>query len=108
MKKIISESIRYWEPRRLVFNIVLALVVAGSFVGHLPSSAKGIGWQPLIGLFLAAVIANVLYCMAYVADMFIADVFFQAAKYQRLWRRSRWILLVTGAASGALAFLLHQ
>ena len=29
MKEIITDSIRYWEPRRIVFNVLLALVVAG-------------------------------------------------------------------------------
>ena len=29
MKDIVNNSIRYWEPRRVAYNAVLALVVAG-------------------------------------------------------------------------------
>ena len=30
MKDIVTDSLRYWEPRRIAFNAVLGLVVAGS------------------------------------------------------------------------------
>jgi len=32
----VSEAIRYWEPRRLVYNAVLALVVLTYFVINWP------------------------------------------------------------------------
>ena len=101
MKEIISDSVRYWETRRIVFNVVLAAVVVGSFVCHWPSSIAGLKWQPMLGLFLAAVIANVFYSSAY-----LADVLFQMSGYQQLWKRWRWILLLIGTLFAAGLFLL--
>jgi ABC-type enterochelin transport system permease subunit len=102
MKDIVTESLRYWEPRRIAFNAVLALVVAGSFFYYQPP-LSALGWPPLIGLLLAAVLANVLYCAAYAADLLV-----QLSDYQAAWRRHRWLLWVAGTAFAAGIFLLHE
>jgi hypothetical protein len=68
IRQIATEAIAYWEKRRVVYNLVLAAV---TIVGHFTSTAS---WKPTIGtdlflgLFFLAVIANVLYCAAYVPD----------------------------------------
>jgi hypothetical protein len=103
MKEIITDSIRYWEPRRIVFNVLLALVVAGSFFCHQQPSISQLTWQPVLGLLLAAVLANVLYCAAY-----IADIFLQMSEYRPVWRRYRWALCAIGTAFAAGIFLLHE
>ena len=102
MKDIVTESLRYWEPRRIAFNAVLALVVAGSFLYYHPPLAA-LGWQPVIGLLLAAVLANGLYCAAYAADLLV-----QQSDYQAAWRRHRGLLWVLGTAFAAGIFLLHE
>lgn len=102
MNDIVNDSIRYWEPRRVAFNAVLALVVAGSFFYH-PSPLAALTWQPVIGLLLAAGLANVLYCSAYAADLLV-----QLSDYQSAWRRHRWLLWVAGTAFAAGIFLLHE
>jgi hypothetical protein len=102
MKEIVTESLRYWEPRRVAYNAVLALVVAGSFFYYHPPLAA-LGWQPVIGLVLAAVLANGLYCAAYAADLLV-----QLSDYQAAWRRHRWLLWVLGTAFAAGIFLLHE
>ncbi|MHB8519395.1 MAG: hypothetical protein ACYDH9_01435 [Limisphaerales bacterium] len=103
LKGIITDSIHYWEWRRPVYNGTLALVVVISFVCHLPSSSAGLSWEPIVGLLLAAFIANVLYCAAYVADVFV-----QLSAYQPAWRRRRWMLLIAGIAFAAALFLFHE
>ena len=60
MKKVITDSIRYWEPRRLIYNFVLVLVVLGITLYH-HTSLSTWTWQMVEGLLLMAVIANVLY-----------------------------------------------
>ena len=102
MNDIVNNSIRYWEPRRVAYNAVLALVVAGSFFHH-QSSIAALTWPPLIGLLLAALLANGLYCAAYAADLLV-----QLSDYQAVWRRHRWLLWVTGTAFAAGIFLLHE
>jgi len=102
MKEIITDSLRYWEPRRVAYNAVLALVVAGSFFYH-QSSLAALSGQAVIGLWLAAVLANGLYCTAYAADLLV-----QWSDYQTVWRRHRWLLWVVGTAFAAGVFLLHE
>ena len=102
MKDIVTESLRYWEPRRIAFNAVLALVVAGSFFYHQPPLAA-LGWPPVIGLLFAAVLANVLYCAAYAADLLV-----QRSDYQAAWRGHRWLLWVAGTAFAGGIFLWHE
>ena len=99
MNDIVNNSIRCWEPRRVAFNAVLALVVTGSFFYH-QSSLASLTWQPLLGLLLAAVLANGLYCAAYAADLLI-----QLSDFQAAWRRHRWLLWVAGTAFAAGIFL---
>jgi hypothetical protein len=104
MQNLITESIRYWEPRRLAYNAVLASVLFGSFFCHHSLSAlPSLSWQTLAGLAVAAIVANLLYCAAYVADLFV-----QMSDYQPVWRAYRWLLLATGTLLAAALFLLHE
>ena len=102
MKDIVTDSIRYWEPRRIAYNAILVLVVAGSFFYHQQSLAA-LNWQMVIGLLLAAVLANGLYCAAYAADILV-----QLSNYQVAWRRHRWMLWVVGTAFAAGIYLMHE
>ena len=102
MKDVINDSLRYWEPRRIAFNAILVLVVAGSFLYHHPPLAT-LGWQPVVGLLLAAVLANGLYCAAYAADLLV-----QWSDHQAAWRRRRWLLWLAGTVFAAGVFLLHE
>jgi hypothetical protein len=102
MKDIVTESLRYWEPRRIAFNAVLALMVAGSFFYYQPR-LTALGWPPVIGLLFAAALANVLYCAAYAADLLV-----QLSDYRAAWRRHRWLLWVAGTVFAAGIFLWHE
>ena len=107
MKDIITDSIRYCESRRIGFNAALSLVLIGSFVYHRHSSVAGLAaltWEQVaFGLLFAAVTANLLYCAAYVADIFV-----QLSEYRQTWRRRRWMLLGVGTALASAFFLLHE
>jgi hypothetical protein len=102
MKNIITESIRYWEPRRLAYNAALVLVVLGITLYH-HASLSTLTWQPVAGLMLMAVIANVLYCAAYVADIFV-----QMSDYQQAWKRYRWIVLAAGTFLAIAIFCITR
>jgi hypothetical protein len=102
MKDIVTESLRYWEPRRVAYNALLGLVVVGSFFYH-QAPIAALTWQPVLGLMLAAVLANGLYCAAYAADLLV-----QRSDYQAAWRRHRWLLWVAGTAFATGLFLLHE
>ena len=96
----ISSSIRYWEPRRLIYNVVLLLVVLASFLASWPASKASLNAELGLSLFVLAVLANVAYCAAYVVD-----VIAQISAFRGTWLRVRWILLVIGVLfAGVLAY----
>jgi hypothetical protein len=84
LKDLITDAIRYWEPRRLVFNGVLAVLVLVRAWPVPPSRWSG-EWLPaLAALFVLAVAANVAYRAADPVDGFL-----QCAERPRLRRRLR-------------------
>jgi hypothetical protein len=91
LRESVTESIRYWEPRRIIYNAVLGAIVITYFVLALPASRQVLSVDFILWLFLLAVLANVAYCAAY-----IVDVFAQYSGLQEQWRNYRWILLLIG------------
>lgn len=65
----LSDAIRYWEPRRILHNGVLLLVVAVTYWANLPASRSIVNADSLQVLFVLAVLANVAYCAAYAVDI---------------------------------------
>lgn len=92
-REYLSNAIRYWEPRRIFYNVLLAAIVIIHFVKELPYSKTVLQVNSLLLLFLLAVLANVAYCAAYVPD-----VFAQASGLRESWLRYRWVVLVVGLA----------
>jgi hypothetical protein len=97
MREMVTDAIGYWEPRRLVFNAVLAIIVVGYFVAGLPDARSTLSVDGILFLFALAVLANVCYCGAY-----IADIFAQFSGFRDVWLRWRWLLLVLGIAFAAV------
>ena len=87
-----TDAIRYWEPRRLAYNAILAAVVLAYFGIHYPASKSTLSVDGALGVFLLAVMANVAYCAAYVVDIFA-----QISGYREMWRKYRWVLFLIGA-----------
>ena len=97
IREYATEAIRYWEPRRVIYNVVLAVIVAFYFVAGLPGSKQVLTADSILVLFLLAVVANVAYCAAYLVDIFV-----QMSSFRELWRTGRWILFVVGLAFAAI------
>ena len=91
IREVLSDAIRYWEPRRIAYNIALALVVAGWAVAAWPHLRDNWNFEQLLALFVLAVLANACYCAAY-----IADIPMQYSSFQAAWRRRRWVLWLVG------------
>lgn len=99
-RQVLTQAIRYWEPRRLVYNGVLLVVVAAVFLMGLPVSRSQLNLNLLLFLFVLAVLANVAYCACYVID-----VAAQLSDFRAVWLRFRWSLFVIGAAfAGVLTY----
>ena len=87
---------RYWEPRRLIYNGVLALVVVLHFFLGWPASREMLSFNLVLGLFILGVFANIAYCVVYFADLFV-----QFAGLDAAWRWGRMVLLTVGTAFAA-------
>jgi hypothetical protein len=93
----LTDAIRFWEPRRLIYNAVLALVVVTYFFVGYPVSKTLVSVDLALGIFILAVVANVAYCAAYLADIFV-----QISGFREVWQRFRWVLFVIGTAFAAV------
>lgn len=91
-----ANALRYWEPRRVIYNAALGLVVLGHFLFAWPMSRDKISFDVVLGVFILAVLANVAYCAVYVVDLFV-----QFSGLDDAWKRGRPVLLVVGTAFAA-------
>ncbi|MBG9390087.1 hypothetical protein [Caenimonas aquaedulcis] len=96
-RDVLANSIRYWETRRVLYNLVLALIVGAFFIAGLPASKSVLSFGLAQGLFLLAVLANVAYCAAYPVD-----VFAQLSALRSTWLRVRWVLFIVGLVFAAI------
>ncbi len=85
---ILTDAIRYWEPRRIAYHAVLVAVVVAVFAVNWPVRVSADLVQRFIVL---AVLANVAYCAAY-----IVDVAAQLSAFRSTWQRYRRILFGIG------------
>ncbi|MEC5385080.1 hypothetical protein VVD49_05055 [Uliginosibacterium sp. H3] len=91
MREVLGNALCYWEPRRLIYNSVLLLVVAGAFAAGWPVSKRALHTDFLLVIFILAVLANVVYCAAYLPDIVV-----QQSSMREAWLRWRWVLLLVG------------
>jgi len=91
IREYATDAIRFWEPWRVAYNLVLTVIVVIYFTVSYPLSRAVISVDFILGLFLLAVVANVAYCAAYVVDIFA-----QASGFRDQWQRYRWILFAIG------------
>ena len=94
---LVADALRYWEPRRIAYNAVLAVVVLVHFFKAWPASRVFVTGDVLLGLFLLMVVANVFYCGAYAVDLFV-----QSSGFRSALPRWRWVVFATGTAFAAV------
>jgi hypothetical protein len=92
-----TDAVKFWEPRRVLYNLVLTAVVVLCFVVGYPASKMALSLDFCLGLFILAVIANVAYCAAYIVDLFV-----QSSGFRELWQRYRWLLFAIGTTFAAI------
>jgi uncharacterized membrane protein len=95
--ELAADALRYWEPRRLLYNLALTAVVVAHLVAAWPASRALLTRDTFFGTFFLAVLANVLYCAAYAVDLFV-----QYSGLRAIWPRRRWILLTVGTCFAAV------
>jgi uncharacterized membrane protein len=95
--EIAADAMRYWEPRRVFYNLVLTGVVLAHFITAWPASRALLAWNTLFQLIFLGVLANVCYCAAYAVDLFV-----QYSALRPDWARWRWVVLAVGIIFAAV------
>jgi hypothetical protein len=91
LREIVTDAIGYWERRRILYNAILATVVALWFMVTWPHFKPALTLQTLLFSSVLFMLANVCYCAAY-----LADVPMQYSLFRTVWRRWRWGLWTVG------------
>lgn len=88
---ILTNAISYWERRRILYNLLLTAVVIGWIALTWPHFRPAFRWDSFVALLVLAVLANLCYCAAYIADLSM-----QYSSFRDMWRRWRWALWLGG------------
>lgn len=108
LQAIISDTIRYWEVKRILYNIILFSIILILFCININFNnfefleLVELLTRPFIILFKLAIVANILYCSAYVFDVFI-----QLSNYRDSWLKHRWILFLSGTTFASILAAWH-
>jgi hypothetical protein len=90
-RELLTDAVRYWEPRRIVYNLVLAAVVLGWIVFSWPHFRPALTLSSLLLLAILALLANACYCAAY-----LMDIPMKGSSLAMIWKRRRWGLWLIG------------
>ena len=88
---LFTDAIRFWELRRLFYNLALAAVVLIWLVASWPHFRPAFTLTSLLQLAVLALLANASYCAAY-----LVDIPMQHSSFSSVWNRRRWALWVVG------------
>jgi len=90
-RELLSSSSRYWEPRRILYNLILFAVCVIWFVGSWPHFRPALHLEYLFPMVFLAILANICYSTAY-----IVDIPFLSSAWRTSWLSRRWILWLAG------------
>jgi hypothetical protein len=88
---IFADAVGYWERRRIIYNSLLATVIVTWILATWPHFRPAFTWYSLRFLVVFALLANICYCAAYLADLPM-----QHSPLRDFWRRWRWSLFLVG------------
>ena len=87
---ILTDALRYWEPRRIGYNLALTALAGAVVVRTWPHFRPAFTPQSIPPLVVLAALANACYCAAYVVEVLVHPAFGES------WRRRRWSLWLGG------------
>ena len=91
LREVLDDALRYWERRRIAYNLVLAATVGLWVLLTWPHFRDALSLKGATLLLVLAVIANICYSVAYVADIPM-----QYSSLRTTWRRWRWSVWIAG------------
>jgi hypothetical protein len=92
----LADAIGFWEPRRVVYNLVLVVTALLWLVATWPHFRVAMTWHSLLLLAILALLANVCYGAAY-----LVDIPMQRSALITVHRR--WMLWVMGTLFAIVA-----
>ena len=84
----LADAARFWEPRRIYYNLLLLAVTAFWFIESWPHFRGALQLTPVLLFGLLALLANVCYSAAYIPDLLaqrFASAGVSAGKRWALW-----------------------
>jgi len=90
LPELLHDAIRYWEPRRIVYNLVLTAVVIAWLVLTWPHFRDAATLSSLLKLVVLGLLANACYCAAYLVDIPMRRWTFRGVAWQR-WRSGLYL-----------------
>jgi hypothetical protein len=90
-RPVFTDSVRFWEPRRLFYNFVLLAAALSWLAATWPHFRPALALTPILMLSVLALLANVCYSAAY-----LIDIPLQLSALSFTWKRYRWILWLLG------------
>jgi hypothetical protein len=87
----IRNATRFWESRRLLYNAILTATALFWLTKDWTHFRPALSWYFLGVIAVLALLANLCYCAAYLADLAI-----QSLLPNRAWNRSRWAIFTLG------------
>ncbi|MCP4171173.1 MAG: hypothetical protein GY758_10430 [Fuerstiella sp.] len=90
-RKSFADAAAWWERKRLVYNAVLVLLAVICWGQEIVQGGPHTWLGGGIVLLVFAVIANVLFCVAYPVDLAV-----QASPLRNIRTGTRWALFLSG------------
>jgi|SRR5208337_1358413 len=87
-RALLADAIRFWELRRIIYNLALSVVVILWLVLTWPHFRPALTLSSLLFLVIMGLLANACYCAAYLVDL--------PMQHFAVWRRWRWALWLIG------------
>jgi hypothetical protein len=90
-RAILRDALQYWEPRRIGYNLALTVLASAVVLRTWPHFRPAMTPQSIPPLAVLAMLANLCYCAAYLAEALVGD-----SAFRETWRHRRWILWLAG------------
>ena len=90
-RESLRDALRYWEPRRLWYNLALTALASAWVLLTWPHFRPAFTFQSVPKLLILAALANVCYSAAYPVDILM-----QQSSFGIAWRQRRWALWLFG------------
>lgn len=91
LKQTFADAVRFWERRRVLYNLILFAIVVAWFVLTWPHFRPALTWFAFFQFAVLGLLANLCYCTAYIVDLPM-----RCSELGAAWARKRWVLWSLG------------